>query len=77
MNTTTVQRIARLTRLKNSVNGNARYRVDYHGGGCADTAADAAIGGVIGNSEYRDVPVKFTLDGRGRIILAEPVGDAR
>jgi hypothetical protein len=65
--TLTGVRIVRLTRLNNSVNGNPRWLVLLDDGTETETQSDAGIGGVIDNSEYRDVPLTVTLSRAGRI----------
>lgn len=56
-----------LERLKNSVNGNPRYRVTFNDGTKFLTAPDASIGYTIGNSEF-DGHVDITVNGRGYIV---------
>lgn len=70
---TFVKTILTLERLRNSGNGNPRYRVTFTDGESAVTQTDASIGYGIGNPEFKDVPVRFTVSKAGRITHAEPV----
>lgn len=70
------RQIAKLDRLVNSRKGNPRYRVQFTDGLVAKTGCDSAVGFVIANAEYRDVPVLVTFTVRGDIAtlaLPEPV----
>lgn len=64
--------IASVERLRNSADGNPRYRVHFEGGGTAETKADSAVNYVIANSDMHGVPVRFIYDG-DRIAVVEPV----
>lgn len=70
-----------LKRLKNSVNGNPRWEVTLEmmesAPWVAKTSADSNIGCTIDNSEYRDVPVWVTFNGRGSIIDVSVAGGGR
>lgn len=70
-NTTFVATITRLERLNSSRNGNPRYRV-HTDGPTHDTEPDSAIAYGLPNPEFRDVPVTFTVNGRGWITDAVP-----
>jgi hypothetical protein len=68
---TVIGQIHSLERLKNSVNGNPRYRILLTDGYVLTTAPDAMISYNIDNREFRDIDIKFTLDGRGNVYNAE------
>lgn len=69
--TTFTATITRLERLRSSADGNPRYRV-HTDGPTHDTAPDSSIAYGLPNPEYRDVPVTFTVNGRGWITYAVP-----
>lgn len=66
-----VATIIGLERLRNSVNGNPRFRVTLDNGTIAITQSDAAINYGIANPEYRDVPLRVTFTKAGRISHLE------
>jgi len=72
-----VTTIESLTRLKNSVNGNPRYRLHFSNGDSATTQSDASISYGLQNSEYRNVPVRVMLTAAGRVWNVEPTGAPR
>lgn len=70
----TTRRVDRLERLKNSVNGNPRYRVHFTDGSSAVTQSDAAFCYGIDNPDMRgDVQVKFTRAGKIEQMRPKPV----
>jgi len=69
---TSPTRIAVLERLDNSRSHNPRFRVHIQSGATFTTKPDAQVAYVIENSEYQDVPVRFTLED-GEIIGIERV----
>lgn len=59
--------IESITRLKSSVNGNPRFRIDFTDGSSAQTQSDAMFGYAVGNPGMREgsrVSVRFTRAGR-------------
>lgn len=68
-------RIVRTTRLNNTADGNPQWRVNLSDGTTFDTAPDVQCAYLIGNPEFRDVPVVFALDKRGQILTATPRPD--
>lgn len=71
--TSAIRRVAKLDRLRNSRNGNPRYRVTFEDGSCARTKSDAEISYGITNPELRGaVRVSFTPS--GDIWDMKPVG---
>ena len=59
--------IESITRLKSSVNGNPRFRIDFTDGSSAQTQSDAMFGYAVGNPGMREgsrVSVQFTRAGR-------------
>lgn len=73
MSKTYVKTIAHLERLNHSRNGNPAYRIYFTDGTVVRTETDASIAYAIGNPEFRDVPVEFTVTRAGRVSHAEPV----
>jgi hypothetical protein len=69
----TVKTIANLKRLKNTVNGNPRYIVTFTDGTSIRTQGDSMLGYSVENPEYRDVPLKLEVNGRGTLSGLEPV----
>lgn len=70
---TVVRTIAGLTRLRNSADGNPRWRVSFTNGDSANTSPNADIGYGIGNSEYQGVPIAFVLNEQNQITHAYPI----
>lgn len=69
-------KVAALDRMKNSVNGNPRYRVTFttmngEHVGTYMTQTDASVSYEIGNREFRDGPVSVWLSKRGTIEYAK------
>lgn len=67
------QRVLEIGRLRNSRNGNARFRVTFTGGSTADTAADSSYAYEVENLYDRDYHgwVAFEVNGRGKITKIE------
>lgn len=59
--------IKKIEPLRNTANGNLRHVVEFTDGTVAYTAPDAIVGRIIGNVEYRDVPLTVEFDRQGRI----------
>jgi hypothetical protein len=68
MTSTTTGIIAHLERLSSSVQGNPRYRVTLEDGRVFTTQSDGQVGYLIGNPEYRGVPVMLSLTRAGRVF---------
>lgn len=64
--------ITRLERMPHSRNGNPRYRLHFDDATSAPTQPDAMFAYGITNPEYRDRPVRITLNGRGHVTYVEP-----
>jgi len=69
-----IKTIAKLERLRLSVNGNPRFRVTFTDGAVMQTQTDAMIGYSIENLEYRDVPLHVSTSHAGRITDLVPAG---
>lgn len=61
-----IRRIASVTRLKNSVNGNGRFKITFDDGSSAITQTDSSVSYDVENlSRYEgDLEVKFSRAGR-------------
>ena len=70
---TIVDRIAALERIPNNPDGSPRFQVTMSGGSSHPTAPNSVLGYAIERSEFRDRPVRFTLDQRGNITNATPL----
>lgn len=64
--------IERLRRLPNSKSGNPHFKVFFTDGTARLTRADAAIAGMLENSEYQQVMCSFTIQ-EGLIVGAVPL----
>lgn len=65
-----------LVRLKNSTNGNARYRVTFDDGSSHLTKPDSMVTNNI-ESGTLDGTVEIRLDGRKRITEIRPMGESK
>lgn len=68
-----VKTIDHLESLRNSVNGNPRFKVHFTDGTTALTQTDASVNYGLGNPENIGVPVKVTATPSGRIAHVQPV----
>jgi hypothetical protein len=63
--------VKRVTRLRNTVNGNARYAIEFTDGTRLQTKADSAfVFGISNDLEGREVEIQ--IDGRGCLTDLEP-----
>lgn len=69
----TIKTIASLKRLRNTLNGNPRYEVAFTDNTVLRTKADSNIAAVIEDPEYRDIPLKVEVNGRGTLSGLTPV----
>jgi hypothetical protein len=69
------KRIVQLDRMRNSVNGNPRFRVHFSDGTSAPTSVDAGCAYGIENRENRENDVMVHFSGRGTIDYVKPVID--
>lgn len=72
--------IIALERLRNTVNGNPRYRITFDNGLAAVSQSDAGFTYAITNPEYRDTPLDVTLTRAGRVShvkVSEPAATLR
>lgn len=67
-----VKIIAKLKRLRNTLNGNPRWEVTFTDGTTLRTKANAEIASVIENREYHDTPLVVEINGRGTISNLTP-----
>ena len=74
MTTKTIRTIGDLERMRNTTNGNPRWRVSFTDGTSATTEADSACASVIDNSEYTGVPLKVEYR-RGQVCRIELAAD--
>lgn len=69
--------ISTVRRIGNTRNGNGKFRVTIAsvnmGDLVMDTAPDSSVAIGVGNSEYRETPHRFILNGRGQISHAEVI----
>jgi hypothetical protein len=73
MNTTEAKVIRRLERLRNSANGNPRFRVFFANGDVADTKPDADVAFGLGNRENMEPNEVIVTFERGQIVNVQPV----
>lgn len=71
--TEVIKTIASLKSGRSSALGNPSWVVTCTDGTVYRTQTDAQISYGLGNPEFRDVPVKFTITRNGRIRYAEPM----
>lgn len=67
--------IAKLDRLQNTVNGNARWRVHFTDGTTALTKPDTHLARIIENAEYRDCPLLVQTTTSGEIWDLTPLDE--
>jgi hypothetical protein len=72
-----VRRVARTEPVRNSGAGNTTYRVHFTDGSSYLTETNAAIGGVIENSKYRQADYTYTVTSRKRLtkVSHEPTSE--
>ena len=58
-------------RLNNSHYGNPRYLLHFTDGSCYRSEPEAAFSYGITNSEYYDVPLRITVNGRRLVTYVE------
>jgi hypothetical protein len=67
--------ISRIERLKNSVNGNPRFRIGFDDGSTAHSQSDASFGYAVGNPGMREgdaVTVEFSRAGKITHMAPKP-----
>ena len=75
MTNVTIERITKLNRMNNSVNGNPKYGVEFDSGKLGITSSDHGFCYGLTNRENFNCDVRVTWTRSGRVSNIEPVSD--